>query len=64
MGIYVLNKRVFQLIPENQPFDMPELIQSLLKERACIVSFESKDLWFDIGTMEDQEKVKRVFGIN
>lgn len=61
MGIYVLNKRVLQLIPENQSFDMPELIQSLLKERACIVSFESEDLWFDIGTMEDLEKAKKIF---
>ena len=61
MGIYVLNKRVLQLILENQPFDMPDLIQSLLKERACIVSFESEDLWFDIGTMEDLEKAKKIF---
>ncbi|MHB1651439.1 MAG: sugar phosphate nucleotidyltransferase [Desulfitobacteriaceae bacterium] len=61
MGIYILSKRVLSFIPENQPFDMPDLVQSLLKERTCIVSFESKDLWFDIGTMDDLEKAKKVF---
>lgn len=40
------------------------VIQSLLKKRACIVSFESEDFWFDIGTMEDQEVDKEIFGKN
>lgn len=61
MGIYVINKRVLSLIPENERFDMPDLVQRLLSEQARVVSFESQDLWFDIGTMADLEKAKEEF---
>lgn len=61
MGIYVIDKWVLSLIPENQRFDMPDLVQHLLKEGARVVSFESRDLWFDIGTMADLEKAKEEF---
>lgn len=61
MGIYVINKRILSLIPENERFDMPDLVQRLLTEHAQVVSFESQDLWFDIGTMADLEKAKEEF---
>ena len=61
MGIYVLNKGVLKLIPENERFDMPDLVQNLLMEQAQIVSFESEDLWFDIGTIDDLEKAQKLF---
>ncbi|WP_088228068.1 sugar phosphate nucleotidyltransferase [Desulfosporosinus sp. FKB] len=61
MGIYVINKGVLPLIPENQRFDMPDLVQRLLLERANVVSYESQDLWFDIGTLADLEKAKEQF---
>jgi len=61
MGIYVLNKRILSRIPENERFDMPDLVQRLLAERAQVVSYESQDLWFDIGTMADLEKAKEEF---
>lgn len=61
MGIYVINKRVLSLIPENERFDMPDLVQRLLREAAQVVSYESQDLWFDIGTMADLEKAKKEF---
>ena len=61
MGIYVINKRVLSLIPENKRFDMPDLVQRLLSEQAQVVSYESEDLWFDIGTPTDLEKAKEEF---
>ncbi len=61
MGIYVINKRILSLIPENKRFDMPNLVQRLLTEHALVVSFESQDLWFDIGTISDLEKAKEEF---
>ena len=61
MGIYVINKRVLSLIPENNRYDMPDLVQRLLSEQARVVSYESEDLWFDIGTMTDLEKAKEEF---
>lgn len=61
MGIYVINKRVLSYIPENRRYDMPDLVQRLLKEGAQVVSYESQDLWFDIGTLADLEKAKKEF---
>jgi mannose-1-phosphate guanylyltransferase len=57
MGIYIISNKVIQVIPDNKRFDMPDLVQYLLKEQARIVSFESEALWFDIGTIDDLEKV-------
>lgn len=61
MGIYVVNKRIISFIPENERFDMPDLVQRLLLEQAKVVSYESQDCWFDIGTMGDLEKAKEAF---
>lgn len=61
MGIYVINKRVLSLIPDNERYDMPELVQRLLSEGANVVSYESQDLWFDIGNLKDLERAKEEF---
>ncbi len=61
MGIYVVNKRVLSLIPENKYFDMPDLVQNLILDQARVVSYESKDLWFDVGTIADLEKAREEF---
>lgn len=61
MGIYVINKRVLSLIPDNERFDMPDLVKVLLSQNARVISYESDDLWFDIGTPADLEKAKEVF---
>lgn len=61
MGIYVINKRILSIIPENERFDMPDLVQRLLLNHAKVVSYESNDLWFDIGTIADLEKAKEQF---
>ncbi len=61
MGIYVINKRVLSLIPDNERYDMPELVQQLLSRQVRVVSYESEDLWFDIGTMADLEKAKEMY---
>lgn len=61
MGIYVINKKVLTHIPDNGRFDMPTLVQCLLQEGAKVISYESQDLWFDIGTLGDFEKAKEHF---
>ncbi|KLU67600.1 MULTISPECIES: sugar phosphate nucleotidyltransferase [Desulfosporosinus] len=61
MGIYVINKQILSYIPEDERFDMPDLVQRLLREKARVVGYESQDLWFDIGTMTDFEKAKEEF---
>jgi len=60
MGIYMLNAEVLEVIPDDQRFDMPELVQALLKREAKVIGFESQDLWFDIGTLEDLDKARQI----
>lgn len=63
MGIYVLNVEVLDLIPDDQRFDMPELVQILLARGKRVIGYESQDLWFDIGNPEDLEKARRTAAV-
>jgi dTDP-glucose pyrophosphorylase len=48
-GIYLLNPSVTQLIPNGEPYDIPDLIDHLLKEGRPVVSFPIREYWLDIG---------------
>ncbi len=52
-GIYLLNPDVFKLIPENDSYDMPELINSLIKDGRTVISFPVREYWIDIGQHKD-----------
>ena len=55
-GIYVLEPEVIKFVPENQFFNMPELINELIKNNLEVVSFPIKEYWNDIGRIEDYKK--------
>ncbi|MDI6813497.1 MAG: sugar phosphate nucleotidyltransferase [Desulfitobacteriaceae bacterium] len=59
MGIYVLNKQCLHLIPVGESFDMPQLVQRLLQVKARVLSYESRDVWYDIGTLGDLERARQ-----
>ena len=48
-GIYLLSPTVKRMIPNGQPYDIPDLIQMLLKEGRTVVSFPIREYWLDIG---------------
>ncbi|MBS60169.1 MAG: alcohol dehydrogenase [Anaerolineaceae bacterium] len=52
-GIYLLNPAVFELIPENDSYDMPELINSLINDGRTVISFPVREYWLDIGQHKD-----------
>ena len=52
-GIYLLNPAVFKLIPENDSYDMPELINSLINDGRTVISFPVREYWLDIGQHKD-----------
>jgi NDP-mannose synthase len=56
MGIYVMEPEVLEHIPENQYFDFPHLVETLLDAGLPIGSYRYDGLWFDIGRQEDYEK--------
>ena len=57
-GIYLLSPRVRRLIPNDQPYDIPDLIQSLLEEGRRVVCFPIREYWLDIGKADHYDQAK------
>jgi dTDP-glucose pyrophosphorylase len=61
-GIYMLEPRVIQYIPNDQHYDMTDLIERLIQKGRSVVSFPIVEYWLDIGEPSDyaraQEDVK------
>lgn len=55
-GVYVLNPEATKYIPENEYYDITELINRLIEHNEAIGSFPIKDYWMDIGKIEDYYK--------
>ncbi len=58
-GIYLVSSLARQLIPSGQPFDMPQLIDMLVKSGGRIISFPVWEYWLDIGRHEDYERAQK-----
>lgn len=52
-GIYVLEPKCLDLIPEDVYFDMPDLIQKLMDNGYSVGAFPVVEYWRDIGNPED-----------
>ena len=57
-GIYLVEPEVCALIPENQRFDMTELIARLTETGGRAVSFPIHEYWLDIGRHGDYEQAQ------
>lgn len=57
MGIYVFNRVVLEDIPPNQPFELDELIQTLIRRKHPVYAFPFNGYWQDIGRVADYETV-------
>ncbi|QEK11319.1 CBS domain-containing protein [Crassaminicella thermophila] len=55
-GIYCINPAVIEFIPDNQYYDITELINKLLIEKFDVGSFPIREYWLDIGQMPDYER--------
>jgi NDP-sugar pyrophosphorylase family protein len=56
MGIYALEPRALQYIPESGYFDLPELVQALLQAEEPVGAYAFDGVWFDIGRQDDYQK--------
>ncbi|MFA6980579.1 MAG: sugar phosphate nucleotidyltransferase [Ignavibacteriaceae bacterium] len=56
MGIYVVNKKILDFIPENIAFGFDDLMKSLIIKKKPADLFMFKGFWLDIGRPEDYEK--------
>jgi NDP-sugar pyrophosphorylase family protein len=46
------------MIPNGEPYDIPDLIQLLLKEGRTVVSFPVREYWLDIGEADQYDQAK------
>ncbi len=56
MGCYIMNSKVFDLIPKNKPYGMDEVIKKAMKRKNVVNSFITKKGFSDIGNKESYKK--------
>ena len=57
-GIYLLEPAIHRYIPNEQRFDMTDLIESLLADKRTVVSFPIVEYWMDVGQPLDYQKAQ------
>ena len=57
-GIYLLSPAVRRLIPNGRPYDIPDLIQRLLKQGQPVVCFPIREYWLDIGKADHYDQAQ------
>jgi NDP-sugar pyrophosphorylase family protein len=57
-GIYLLNSAVMRLIPNGQPYDIPDLIDLLVRQNRSVVCFPVREYWLDIGKADQYDQAK------
>jgi len=60
-GIYILDNKVLNLIPDNEFYDMPTLFEKVIEKKLKSVSFLIHEYWLDIGRIEEFEKANNEF---
>ncbi|QOY54081.1 CBS domain-containing protein [Candidatus Sulfurimonas marisnigri] len=60
-GVYVLDSKVLDYIPENEFFDMPTLFEKVIESKMKSISFPIREYWLDIGRMEEFEKANNEY---
>ena len=55
-GVYVLNPEVIDTIPKDQYFDITQLINMLIDNKAKVGNFPITEYWMDIGKVADYYK--------
>jgi len=58
-GIYILSPSTLDVIPKNDNFDMPDMIQALIDQERKVGTFFIDGEWQDLGTMESYEKMNQ-----
>lgn len=55
-GIYILSPSVLDVIPEDVPFDMPDVIQTLIDQGREVRTYFIDGEWQDLGTLENYKR--------
>lgn len=57
-GVYMLDPRVIDEVPENECFDMNQLFNRLIAKNENILVFPIHEYWLDIGKMKDFKRAQ------
>ncbi len=60
-GIYIMKPEVLSRVPENERYNMDQLMKGMLSDGESISKYEMSEYWLDIGRDEDYERAQRVF---
>ena len=55
-GIYLLESECIDLIPNNEFYDMPTLIEKIISKKAKVISFPVREYWIDVGRIDEFKK--------
>jgi len=55
-GVYILDPKVLDFIPDNEFYDMPTLFETLMDNGLKSVSYAIREYWLDIGRIEEYHK--------
>lgn len=56
MGIYIFEPAVLELIPQDQRFDLPDLVINLMNKGQRVNVYNFDGYWLDIGRHDDYER--------
>ena len=62
MGVYALEPRALDFIPEDGPFDVPDLVRTLLAANEPVGAYMFDGFWLDVGRPEDWQQAVALFG--
>jgi len=60
-GVYVLNEKVLEFIPDDEFYDIPTLFEKIIEKELKSISFPIREYWLDIGRMEEYEKANNEY---
>lgn len=60
-GIYILSKKILDLIKEGENLDMPELFMRAKSKDYIVKIFTLKEYWIDVGRVDNLEMANRKF---
>ncbi len=60
-GVYVLDSKVLDFIPNDEFYDMPTLFEKVIENKMKSVSFLIREYWLDIGRVEEFEKANNEY---
>lgn len=61
-GVYALSRLALEAVPSDRPFDMPELLQTLIASGHGVRSHRAEGYWVDVGRMADFARANEDYG--